>query len=103
MKSVDGGAIAKRIRRVLGIVPCLLFTVSGLAQTKFDPTKAMAPAQLQRAMFSTGQTLPVPKMDPPSRGLRSHDRKVRSRQHAKPSSTEKRILESMSQFFRLSG
>lgn len=40
-----------------GATTCLLFAATGFAQTKFDPTHAMSPAQLQRViMLSSGQT-----------------------------------------------
>lgn len=56
-KVVNGiGASAMRnVLLLLGL--CALSAGAGLAQTSVDPLHAMSPAQLQRAMFSSGPGL----------------------------------------------
>jgi hypothetical protein len=53
--------VTQRTRLVLLLSSCLLFAGASLAQTKFEPIHAMAPAQLQRAMFISGPSLPAAK------------------------------------------
>ncbi len=43
---------------------CLLFAATGFAQTKFDPTHAMSPAQLQRVMMLSSGRMPSPAKAP---------------------------------------
>jgi hypothetical protein len=63
MKIVDGiGTATRRVRLVLLLCPCLLFAGAGFAQTNVaDATRAMAPAQYQRAMIGSAPSLPAAK------------------------------------------
>jgi hypothetical protein len=61
MRLVDATVTAARMRPFLLLGPCLFFAVASFAQSEVDPLHAMAPAQLQRALFSHGHGLPAAK------------------------------------------
>ena len=66
MKNVDGIVIvAKNVRVVLLAGSWLLFAGASVAQARSDPKNAMAPAQLQRAIFTSGLGLAAAKTADP--------------------------------------
>lgn len=66
--AVQGIGVAGRRHALALLGPWLLLAACGFAQTKFDPMKAMSPAQIQRSMFNSGPNLPA-RSSPPRQGM----------------------------------